>query len=331
MTDIVTTALDHITINSSLARALQSTGRDSWGEMSALLGAQDADHEERALKNARARAQEAADAGEPMPESLAQDVFDARRLDEQARIRHDIIASVLDDARARSEYVTEDDIKPALRYLREELQQVIDQTKALTALVGNVRTADEALHADEGVLAAFRELHVVLDRYWMIRRAQQEVMRRVSGWTPASAGNSFELYGLYANSIDIHPHWVGRRSFAERSMNATGSEEDAYRRWLRQARVVPATQHLPGKLDVSQVNGVAPTELTGIDALIAMAHTTRPWIPSPSQLSRVVDLATEATAEFMGHTGVEAAIKARSALYKLAGVNNEYANAKAAA
>jgi len=326
MTDIVSTALRNITTDPSLTNALKSTGHTSWGETAALMGPGDAaNNEAKALAEAKRLAYQLAEDGSPIPEDIAAPVLAARRQDDEAKIRHGIIVSVLDGARSRSEHITESDVAPALAYLRQELASVIKRTKALAEVVGSVRTAEAAMAADADVSTAFRELVAVHVSYMDIRAAQRQVMDRISGWTDTDS--RFERVGLYADSIDIHPHWVGQRSFAERSMIIENGAATEYRQWLKRAAAVPATQHLDGYRDMAaQDNQPKPEQLTGVAALLAIVRTTRPWIPTPHQYRRAMELSTTVTGAHLTSTGLTLAIEARAKLYALGGISNQYTN-----
>lgn len=220
-------------------------------------------------------------AGDEIPNDIGVPILEAEKVDAALNVRAAAIDSVVRHQVSTDELFSERAIGAALNYLRVELARVIDTAKSHASSLGNATTSAGVIEAGPATINAWRELGSLAEEYNEIRSVQRDLQRAQKSSLITFTDARFEATALFANALDIHPHWVDRRIEAGLVSSANEPRTIAYREWLGSARRSPAFD-----------KGLEPAY-----RLALIATTTTPWIPSPSAFEEAYGLANHASSQ----------------------------------
>jgi hypothetical protein len=218
-------------------------------------------------------------AGKDVPMDVAAPIVAAEKYDAEQVARAAAIDAVARRFAGSDDIFTPRAIQPALEYLRGELSRVVESAKELSGLLGPVTTAAEVINADKAAVESWRALNTLADEYEQIRTAQRELHRTQHNASVIFTDAQFEAVALFADALELHPHWVQRRKASALISNANTPQIVDYRKWLDSARISPAFAD----------------DLEPAYRIALIAETTTPWIPSPDQYDEAFKLAMHAT------------------------------------
>lgn len=237
----------------------------------------------------------------------------SQRLNHGARI--ELLKNALKSLQARKRDNVTEHADEALTYLADELSKLMKQVRATQKVLGNVRTAEHVLDAeDPKVLAAWRERDELISRYNEIRSAQHSITSPGLG-----NGQSFKItaVGHIRNSLELSDFWLSKRrkSTSHRAATDPLAGVNAFDEWLGaggDARFKYTSSAIPQEDHGG--NKVNPW-----DYLVWLATTAEPWLPTIAQLQEAWTAADTAVAP-AAYDSFKAQEKARDRYFEVIGI-----------
>ncbi|NQX11360.1 hypothetical protein HQQ80_06970 [Microbacteriaceae bacterium VKM Ac-2855] len=246
---------------------------------------------------------------EPVPADVAADAAQAEVDDRAAELRDLAIRKAgVPVSEVRSQYIgSHSDL--AFAHLSNELADTIDAVRALAPKLTGVSTAAQAITAGTESTDAWRELADLVDAYDQIRAVQLDILREV-----ATDRTRSELLTtcLYADSIDVHPHYVSRRLTSASTSYRDSPASKSYTAWLRD--VQPTWEQDP--------ESWWPKGISREEHLLTIAEGTYPWIPDLGTYRAAAKAAGLATAAVTIAIPI-AQQEARADYYRLTGIDTD--------
>jgi hypothetical protein len=246
-------------------------------------------------------------AGDEIPDDIGAHILLAEKIDAELNARAKAIDSVVRRHAGTDELFNERAIGDALDYLRDQLAQVIESAKQRAATVGNATSAADAIGAGSAAINAWRELTTLADEYNEIRSVQRDLQRAQHNALVTFTDARFDATAMFADALDVHPHWVERRRSSGLVSSANEPQTIAYREWLGSARQSPAFEK----------------DLEPAYRLMLIATTTTPWVPSPSAYEEAYRLANHASSQAKPDV-VTSMEQARLAYYTVTGAAHNH-------
>ncbi|QYF88552.1 hypothetical protein [Arthrobacter sp. PAMC25284] len=236
---------------------------------------------------------EAALAGQDFPQEphFRNEEIRSERLN--AGTRAQMLKDALKAVQERKRDLIRDNSDTALGYLRAELATLIDDVRAINEILGNFRTAEQVLTADDpNVLAAWRTRDELLSRYKEIRTVQHSLT--VPG---LGAGDSFKILavGHVQNSLERMDFWLSKRDRST-SHRAAHDQLEGVRNfdvWLGDGGTAPF-KHSNAAIPSVDSNG---NPANPWDYLVWLATEAEPWVPTPAQVIAAYKAANLAVVE----------------------------------
>jgi hypothetical protein len=235
---------------------------------------------------------EAALAGEDFPKEphFHNEELMAERLNAAARAQ--MLKDALKDVQERKRGLIRKNSEFALGYLRAELATLMDDVRANDEALGNVRTAEQVLAAnDPQVLSAWRASEGLVARYVEIRGLQHSFTAPGLG-----DGQNFKITaaGHIRNSLEQSDYWLNKRekSSSRRAADDPLSGVRNFEAWLVTGGTAPF-KHSTSAIPSTDSNG---NPANPWDYLMWLATKAEPWVPSVSDVIAAFDAANLAVA-----------------------------------
>jgi hypothetical protein len=235
---------------------------------------------------------EAALAGEEFPPNphLHNEEVRAARLN--AGTRAQMLKDALKAVQERKRDLIRDNSDSALGYLRTELATLMDEVRANDEILGNIRTAEQVLTAnDPQVLSAWRATGELAARYVEIRGLQHSFTAPSLG-----EGQNFKItaVGHIRNSLEQCDYWLNKR---ERSSSHRAAQDQLsgvrnFEAWLVAGGTAPF-KHSTSAIPSTDNSG---NPANSWDYLVWLATKAEPWVPSVAQVIAAFDAANLAVA-----------------------------------
>lgn len=214
----------------------------------------------------------------------------AERLNVAARAQ--MLKDALKVVQERKRDLIRDSSDSALGYLRSELATLMDEVRANHETVGNIRSAEQVLAAnDPRVLSAWQESEGLIARYVEIRGLQHSFTAPSLG-----DGQNFKIaaVGHILNSLELSDYWLSKRkgSTNHRAANDQLSGVRNFDAWLGTGGTSPF-KHSTSAIPSTDSNG---NPANAWDYLVWLATKAEPWVPSVSEVIAAFDAANLAVA-----------------------------------
>ncbi|MFE4229434.1 hypothetical protein ACFRJ8_16300 [Arthrobacter sp. NPDC056886] len=267
---------------------------------------------------------EAALAGEDFPKEphFHNEEIRAERLN--AGVRAQMLKDALKAVQELKRDLIRDNSDAALGYLRAELTTLMDNVRANHETLGNIRTAEQVLAADDPqVLSAWRATGELVARYVEIRGLQHAFTAPSLG-----DGQNFKItaVGHIRNSLELSDYWLNKREKASSPRAAKDSLSGVrnFEAWLVAGGTAPF-KHSTSAVPSSHSSG---NLANAWDYLVWLATKAEPWVPSASEVRAAFDAANLAVA-VTDHAKFRAQEAGRDRYFEVIGVRPqvEYTNA----
>jgi hypothetical protein len=151
-------------------------------------------------------------AGGDLPEDLGEQAVAATREAERLQALHEMRVAVVDRLRMELEATEATGGDAALEFLRDRLNELLDEARTIVETLGDVSTPAQAYAAGGAVLEAWARFTQLVDRHQLIRGAQFEVLRRAGefGGAPDALRTLVAGSGSHSNICDLEPETTFR-------------------------------------------------------------------------------------------------------------------------
>ena len=253
-----------------------------------------------ALQSAQLEAETLLAAGEQVPDDIGAGVIDAGNVDDLAVARAEILNGIA-HRYGDSSVVAADTIDPALNYLRDELARVVTEAKAAGEDLDGASDPGQLLD-NPAAASAWKTLRTLAAEYREIRAIQRDLIKQTDDSFQAE---KYDAVALFADALDVHPYWMGRRK--DRSVSKDNNEQVRdYIAWMKHAhRQTPALE----------------AGLYAEYELYLIATTTAPWLPSLDDYQDAYD-AAETASDYPNVSNVDAAEHARARYFATTGAGS---------
>ncbi|MDP9693024.1 UNVERIFIED_ORG: hypothetical protein J2X79_000561 [Arthrobacter globiformis] len=235
---------------------------------------------------------DAALAGADFPEEphFHNEKIRAARLNAGARAQ--MLKDALKSVQERKRDLIRDNSASALGYLRGELAALMDEVRSTHGTLGNVRTAEAVLAAnDPDIASAWRASGELVSRYVEMRSLQHAFTAPGLG-----DGQKFQIaaVGHIRNSLELSDYWLSKRakSSSHRAANDPLSGVRNFDEWLVSGGTAPF-KHSIAAIPSTDSNG---NPVNAWEYLVWLATEAEPWVPSVADLVAAFDAANLAVA-----------------------------------
>jgi hypothetical protein len=267
---------------------------------------------------------EAALAGENFPKEPHFHNEEVRSERLNAGVRAQMLKDALKAVQERKRDLIRDHSDSALGFLRAELATLMDDVRANDAILGNVRTAEQVLAADDPrMLSAWRTTGELVARYVEIRGLQHAFTAPSLG-----DGENFKIaaVGHIRNSLELSDYWLSKRkmSSSPRAVKDSLSGVRNFEAWLVAGGTAPF-KHSTSAIPSSDSSG---NPANAWDYLVWLATKAEPWVPTASEVVAAFHAANRAVA-VTDHAKFRTQEAGRDRYFEVIGVRPqvEYANA----
>lgn len=204
----------------------------------------------------------------------------------------------------------EADLAPALEFLNSRLGELMARVRDLDSTLGPVRDIETALHGNDKVIAAWRDLTSAVDEYEEIRRLQTAVTYTLFDGKDAVLSEALRESGRIRNAFDHDAPWVHQRHVSRRGRLQESTVNRALLDWVA-IDTLPAWERQP--MDVWPAED-RPGYLRW------MATTAHPWVPTHEELERAHTALQRLVGPVSGWDQLAAALDAYDDYYTKRGV-----------
>lgn len=230
---------------------------------------------------------DAALSGAEIPENPHHHNEKIREQKRNEAVRGEMLKAALKSLQARKQALIVEHADEALKYLGVELAALTDEVRVAAKILGNLRTAEQVLNADDAKVATtWKKRHELITRYNEIRTLQQAFTAPSLG-----DGQSFKIasVGHIRNSLEQSDFWLSRRrdSVSSRAANDQLSGVRNFDAWLGNGGDAPF-KHSTSAMPAKDSNG---NPANPWDYLVWLATKAEPWVPTITELTSAYDAA----------------------------------------
>lgn len=204
-------------------------------------------------------------------------------------VRGEMLKSALKSLQGRKQRIIAEHADKTLKYLGVELARLMDDVRATDKILGNIRTPEQVLNADDPrITTAWKSQQELISRYKEIRSVQHTFTNLGSDAFKIAA------VGHIRNSLELTDFWLSRRG---RSLSSRASRDQLegvrnFDAWLGVGGTAPF-EHSTSAIPAKDSNGNPANHW---DYLVWLATTAEPWVPSVAELIAAFDAANLAVA-----------------------------------